>query len=152
MCPRPQAGSRHVIELRALLEMMTCSMRARVAQGGVGKSSRLFFSSALCAITACDVFCIMHSATCRLRSVSVLYGQIRSIVTMARFGNGPDKYQTVLNRGDYSSACRGRRTSSFPYTGSSTGKFDGFKSQQFQAFSGVELGRRTSPPIWKAKF
>src|SRR5260370_22084388 len=30
----------------------------RVAQGGVGKSSRLFFSSALWAITACDVFCM----------------------------------------------------------------------------------------------
>src|SRR5262249_35833616 len=64
MCPRPQAGSRHVIELRVLLPTTTCSMRARVAHGGVGKSSRLFFSSALCAITACDVFCIVHSVTC----------------------------------------------------------------------------------------
>src|SRR6266508_6062121 len=58
MWPRPQAGSRHVIELRTLLPTTTCSIRARVAQGGVGKSSRLFLSSALCAITACDVFCM----------------------------------------------------------------------------------------------
>jgi len=28
MCPRPHAGSRQVIELRALLETMTCSIAA----------------------------------------------------------------------------------------------------------------------------
>src|SRR5262249_48468191 len=99
MCPRPQAGSRHVIALRVLLPTTTCSMRARVAQGGVGKSSRLFFSSALCAITACDVFCIVHSVTCRLSSFCVC-----SIYSDSVFlDNGlirkrPDEYLTVLNK------------------------------------------------------
>src|SRR6516165_12537482 len=61
MCPRPQAGSRQVMEASDCLETITCSISARVAQGGVGKSSRLFFSSALWAITACDVFRIAKS-------------------------------------------------------------------------------------------
>src|SRR5215471_17797254 len=98
MCPRPHAGSRHVIELRVLLETTTCSIRARVAQGGVGKSSRLFFSSALCAITACDVFCMCIQWLAELRSLSVLFGLIRPTLTMARFGKRPTQYLAVLNR------------------------------------------------------
>ena len=39
---------------------MTCSIRARVAQGGVGKSSGLSAVSCLCAMTACVVFCILR--------------------------------------------------------------------------------------------
>ena len=83
MCPRPQAGSRQVIELRESLDTMTCSMRARVAHGGVGKSSRLFFSSALCAITACDVFCIFH--TRRLSDSCSIFVLIRRKCTMDQF-------------------------------------------------------------------
>lgn len=41
--PAPQAGSRHLIEASELLSM-TCSISARVAQGGVGKSSGLSFT------------------------------------------------------------------------------------------------------------
>jgi hypothetical protein len=54
MCPRPQAGSRQVMVRRGPLEEIACSTRARVAQGGVGKSSRLVFPSVRWAITACD--------------------------------------------------------------------------------------------------
>jgi hypothetical protein len=36
--------------------MMTCSISARVAHGGVGKSSKESCGSARCCITALDVF------------------------------------------------------------------------------------------------
>ena len=52
ICPRPQAGSRQVP-----CGAITYSARARVAQGGVGKSSRASLGDARCAITASDVFC-----------------------------------------------------------------------------------------------
>ncbi len=45
-----------------------CSINARVAQGGVGKSSGLSAGSTLCAITACEVFCI-GAAPLELRSI-----------------------------------------------------------------------------------
>ena len=46
---------------------MTCSTNARVAQGGVGKSSKLSRLSERCDITACDLFCIDFY----LRSVNI---------------------------------------------------------------------------------
>ena len=39
------------------LSLRTCSIRARVAHGGLGKSSRLSRGSMRCAMTACEVFC-----------------------------------------------------------------------------------------------
>src|SRR5262249_46853954 len=60
--------------------------------------SRLFFSSALCAITACDVFCMCIQWLAELRSFSVLFGLIRPTLTMARFGKRPTQYLAVLNR------------------------------------------------------
>src|SRR5260221_13018266 len=98
MCPRPQAGSRHVIELRGLLETTTCSIRTRVAQGGVGKSSRLFLSSALCAITAWVDFWMFIQWVARLRLVYVLSGVIRTPLIMAWFGKGHPQCLTVLSR------------------------------------------------------
>jgi hypothetical protein len=52
MCPAPHAGSKHVSFFRFLLSPITCSSRARVAHGGVGKSSRLSLASDRWAITA----------------------------------------------------------------------------------------------------
>ncbi len=59
MCPAPHAGSRQVSFPRSPYRGSTCSNRARVAQGGVGKSSLLSFASVRWAITACDRFCMM---------------------------------------------------------------------------------------------
>src|ERR1044071_7040047 len=93
MCPRPQAGSRHVIEPNRSLLAITCSMSALVAQGGVGKSSRLFFSSALCAMTAWEVFCIGLTCGCCLRVCSPF------VPDSAEFDNGLIRPGWVLLRG-----------------------------------------------------
>src|SRR5215212_10221645 len=57
MCPTPQAGSKQDRDFSWPGLATTCSIRARVAQGGVGKSSRLSLGSILVAITALEVFC-----------------------------------------------------------------------------------------------
>ena len=65
-------GSRHVAAAAGRLEAgelpeiaARCDARARskarVAQGGLGKSSRLSLGSTRCAITACEVFCKLTS-------------------------------------------------------------------------------------------
>src|SRR5262249_35947290 len=63
LCPAPQAGSRHVMVANSPGFRRTCSSRARVAHGGVGKSSALSFGSTRCAVTALDVFFNQHSRT-----------------------------------------------------------------------------------------
>jgi len=49
------------MELNLSFDEIAYFTSARVAQGGVGKSSRLFFASARWAITACDVFCMFFN-------------------------------------------------------------------------------------------
>jgi hypothetical protein len=64
MWPLPQAGSQHEWSPSDLCAgNRTCFISARVAHGGVGKSSRLLRASILCAITAWDPF---PGLVCRL--------------------------------------------------------------------------------------
>jgi hypothetical protein len=57
MLPAPQAGSRQVDLASASSSSRTCSVRARVAHAGLGKSPLLSRGSARWAMTACEVFC-----------------------------------------------------------------------------------------------
>src|SRR5262245_34554605 len=59
MWPLPQAGSHTDILARSSPVPLSFSHKARVAHGGVGKSSRLSRASKRWDITAWDVFCLM---------------------------------------------------------------------------------------------
>src|SRR5215510_16494733 len=74
MWPLPQAGSHTDILARSSPVPLSFSHKARVAHGGVGKSSRLSRASKRWDITAWDVFCLIivqlspRLAICRLQS------------------------------------------------------------------------------------
>src|SRR5712671_273307 len=107
MCPRPHAGSRQDIELKSCLDSRTCSTRARVAHGGVGKSSKLFFSSARCAITACEVFCMCSTTPDVEFVLHLFYLFVKG--TMGRFGRPVRNFdhQSQVFRQEIPSGCIG---------------------------------------------
>ena len=79
MKPRLQVGSRQLMPPSSCVLPMTCSTSARVAHGGVGKSSRLSDASARWAITACDRFCKVPSVESgQSDTVRLLFSLIKS--------------------------------------------------------------------------